>query len=66
MSYYGYDMDHDGEITGKDTAMFHEMLAEDEKSSESDFPFLCTNGYSRKEFWTLPRKHMQPVKKHSA
>ena len=52
MSYYGHDMDHDGEITTKDCGMFHEMMDEDEKSSNSDFPFLCTNAYSRKQFWT--------------
>ena len=51
MTHFGYDMDHDGEITCKDVAMFHEMLDEDERASESDFPILCSNGYSRTEFW---------------
>lgn len=26
MSHYGHDMDHDGKITSKDDAMFHEMV----------------------------------------
>ena len=52
MTHFGHDMDHDGEITTKDCAMFHEMMEEDEKHSKSDFPFLCTNAYSRKQFWT--------------
>ena len=51
MSHYGHDMDHDGRITSKDIGMFHEMMDEDERTSESDFPFLCENAYSRKEFW---------------
>lgn len=25
MSHYGHDMDHDGKVTSKDIAMFHEM-----------------------------------------
>lgn len=29
------DMDHDGEITGKDFAQFHEMLDEDQKEDRS-------------------------------
>ena len=51
MTHFGYDMDHDGEITSKDTGIFHEMMDEDERTSESNFPILCTNGYSREEFW---------------
>ena len=35
MNHYGHDMDHDGKITGKDSAMFHEMMEEDERSCES-------------------------------
>ena len=51
MTHFGYDMDHDGDITSKDAGMFHEMMDEGERSSTSDFPFLCENGYSRTEFW---------------
>ena len=32
MSYYGHDMDHDGEITTKDCGMFHEMMEKDERA----------------------------------
>ena len=32
MGHYGHDMDHDGKITGKDTAMFHEMMEEDARA----------------------------------
>ena len=31
MSPHGHDMDHDGKITSKDSAMFHEMMVEDEQ-----------------------------------
>ena len=34
MSHYGRDMDHDGKITSKDMAMFHEMIDEDTRESD--------------------------------
>ena len=35
MDHYGHDMDHDGKITSKDTALFHEMMEEDEQTYNS-------------------------------
>ena len=32
---FGHDMDHDGEITIKDHAMFHEMMEEDEQTASA-------------------------------
>lgn len=47
MSYYGHDMDHDGEITTKDCGMFHEMMEEDEKA------FSGQSYYGSSEPWTI-------------
>ena len=33
MSNFGHDMDHDGKITGKDMALFHEMMEEDARKN---------------------------------
>lgn len=47
MSYYGYDMDHDGEITSKDCGMFHEMMEEDEMA------YSGQSYYGSSEPWTI-------------
>ena len=36
MNHYGYDMDFDNEITGKDSGIFHEMMA-NEAQSDSNY-----------------------------
>ena len=36
MNHNGHDMDHDGKVTTKDTAMFHEMMNEDKRRSSGN------------------------------
>lgn len=36
MTHHGHDMDHDGKLTSKDSALFHEMVNGDESNSSGD------------------------------
>ena len=36
MTHHGHDMDHDGKLTNKDSALFHEMVNGDGSNSSGD------------------------------
>ena len=49
MTHHAPDMDHDGEITGKDAGIFHEMMDEDARRYRSRCPSGKGSRYKFKE-----------------
>lgn len=67
MSHYGYDMDHDGKITRKDHAMFHEMMDEDQRQYSGHTPSYTNHSWTREEWkvflvrWLIMMLFFAPV-----